>query len=64
MGEADQIFGSVTTQEVVDAIEMQTSRKLDKKARRASPLLPPAAPALAAAPAAAHHLGLCGRGQL
>lgn len=29
-GEKDQIFGSVTTQEVVDAIEMQTGRALPK----------------------------------
>ena len=33
VGESNQIFGSVTAQEIVDAIEMQTGRKLDKKAR-------------------------------
>lgn len=30
-GEKEQIFGSVTAQEVVDAIKMQTGRELDKK---------------------------------
>lgn len=30
VGENDRIFGSVTTQEIADAIYMQTSRKLDK----------------------------------
>jgi large subunit ribosomal protein L9 len=31
VGEADQIFGSVTTQEIVDAIKQQTGRELNKK---------------------------------
>lgn len=32
VGEDGKIFGSVTTADVVDAVEMQTSKKLDKKA--------------------------------
>lgn len=40
VGESDQIFGSVTAQEIVDAIEMQTGRKLDKKARFAQSYSP------------------------
>ncbi len=32
MGEKGSIFGSVTAQELVDAIRMQTGRELDKKA--------------------------------
>lgn len=32
VGGNDQIFGSVTTQDVVEAIRMQTGRELDKKA--------------------------------
>eukprot|EP00887_Chlorella_sp_A99_P006469 scaffold3.g6469.t1 len=32
VGEKDAIFGSVTTQEVVDAIRTQTGRELDRKA--------------------------------
>ena len=31
VGEADQIFGSVTTQDIVDAINQQTGRTLNKK---------------------------------
>ena len=31
VGEADQIFGSVTAQEIVDAIQQQTGRELNKK---------------------------------
>ncbi len=31
VGEKDQIFGSVTPAEVVEAIELQTGRQLDKK---------------------------------
>lgn len=32
VGEDGKIFGSVTTSDVVDAIEQQTSKKMDKKA--------------------------------
>ena len=32
VGEDGQIFGSVTTQDVVDAVKQQTSKELDKKA--------------------------------
>jgi large subunit ribosomal protein L9 len=32
VGEDGKIFGSVTAADVVDAVEMQTSKKLDKKA--------------------------------
>jgi len=32
VGEKDAIFGSVTAQELVDAIRMQTGRELDRKA--------------------------------
>jgi large subunit ribosomal protein L9 len=31
VGEGDQIFGSVTTQEIIDAIKMQTGRELEKR---------------------------------
>mmetsp|Transcript_26023 Transcript_26023/g.72891 ORF Transcript_26023/g.72891 Transcript_26023/m.72891 type:complete len:197 (-) Transcript_26023:471-1061(-) len=31
VGDADQIFGSVTTQDIVDAINQQTGRSLNKK---------------------------------
>ena len=32
VGEDGKIFGSVTTQDVVDAVKQQTSKELDKKA--------------------------------
>ena len=33
VGEKDQIFGSVSAADIVEAIELQTGRQLDKKVK-------------------------------
>jgi Ribosomal protein L9, C-terminal domain len=38
VGEKDQIFGSVSTADIVEAIELQTGRQLDKKVTCAAPI--------------------------
>jgi Ribosomal protein L9, C-terminal domain len=39
VGEKDQIFGSVSTADIVEAIERQTGRQLDKKVNSFASLL-------------------------